>query len=468
MRILVGGAGVIGFQVARTLAADGNDVVVLDFNDNVVKDLANRLDCMSVHGRINNLADLLKAGLASCQVFVALTGSDEINIISCALVAAEFPAIKTIARIRTLEYGQGRLYQTLEAGIDHIINPETSAATSILTSLAYGAVSDIVSFQNMDIQVRNFRVNIGSQLHNQKIGEAARGLNTKFLIPLIGRNDGYLIPSGEATIKENDQLFIAAREQDFDAVFEFLGKKQQAVHNVLIVGGGRIAEAVASYLDGSNRLGGFDKGLVGLRHMFGRRRVRIVEEDYHRCKYLADSLKHSLVIHGDIADENLFKEEQLADCDVVVACTDLEERNVLVGLYANRLGVSRSICLVDSSNYVGIARQLGIDVAVSLRLSVANSILSIIREGQVENVQSLGDGSIEILEFIVDQKSLVSGKTLMALGFPSETLVMAIQRGLDNFIATGPTVLEPNDRILVLTRRNHSGRIQDMINPPAE
>lgn len=459
----------VGYQVARTLAADGQDIVLIDPDGDVVRDAVNRLDCMAVQGRANNLADVLKAGIQDADYFIALTGSDEINIIACALVGAEFKNARTIARVRSLDYGQGRLYQTLESGIDYLINPDTETAVNVLTALAYGAISDIFTFEGMDIQIRNHVLGQGSRLNGKKIMDLAKEIGRKFLMPLIHRGDKYLIPTGETEVRDGDTLYLAADMKDFDHIFEVLGKSQRTLKSVLLVGGTRITEAIAGYLCGQTRLygvGGLE--VAGINRLYGKRKVRIVEEDYDRCKELADKFPHALIVHGDISDEALFDEEQLADCDVVVALSENEERNIIAGLYAKRRGVRRAVSLVYSGNYLSIARHLDIDVAISLKNSVANTIQSIIREDKVESVQAIGDGTIEIIEFVLDEGSRVIGKPLMQVPFPSETLVLALQRGKESSIARGNTELAPQDRVLVLTRKEHAHLVQNLFGSSAD
>jgi len=462
MKILLAGIGSLGFQVASTLVENGHDIILMDTDPDALRDAAARLDCMTLVGRSNNLGDLLNAGAKTCSAFIAMTGSDEINIISCSLAAAEFPGITTIARVRNIEYGQGRLYQTLEAGIDHIINPETTAAVTILNSLVYGAMSDVISFQSMDIQVRTILIPVGSELHGKKLQEVHQSLTKPCLVPLINRRDTYLIPFGETSLMEGDHLYLAALSEDFPDIFESLGKIHKPLRKILILGSGRVALAVASYLVGINHLGGAEQQTPGLLQIFGRGKVKILEENYDRCKVLSEELPKALVIQGDISDETLFKEEQLGDNDVLVCCTEHEERNILAGLYGKRLGIRRAVSLVQSNNYLSIARQLDLDVAVSLKNAVASSIIRILRAGEAENVQSLGDGNIEILEFIISSASKADGKVLMSLDFPPETLVIGVERDNESFIARGATVLKASDRVIVLTRRQHASRVQNI------
>lgn len=460
MKILLAGLGSFGMQVASTLVEHGHDLVLMDRNPDTVRDAGSRLDCMTLTGRANNPADLERAGLKDCGVFIAMTGSDEINLISSAQASAMQPAIRTIARVRSNEYDQ--LRQVQGGRTQHLINPDISAALGVLNSLVYGAVSDVITLHTVDIQIRTLAVPVGSRLHDRTLMQVSQSLPRPCLVPLINRQDTWLVPAGDTLIQEGDLLYLAARGADFAAIFETLGKNQETLRHVLILGGSRVGTAVAAWLSGDsdNLPGGADVDLPGLRHIFGRGRVTLLESDYVRCKELSEQLHHALVVHGDIGDEALFREENLGRNDVIVCCTDVEERNILAGLYGKRMGIKRSISLVQSHNYLSIARQLELDVAVSLRTAVANSIIRILQTGEAESVHSLGAGTVEIFEYVLDPGCKADGLAIMKLGFPPETLIMGVHRDGESFIARGPTVLQAGDRVVVLSRHFHAERVE--------
>lgn len=451
MRIVLAGMGLMGFQVARTLAEEGHELVAIEADPQRTREISNRLDCLVITGRANNPEDLREAGLERADFFIALTSSDEVNIIACMLAAAQAPDIKTIARVRTLDYGKGRIFQNLGTGLSYVINPETESAISIVQSLSYGATSDIVAFRDMDVQIRSFTVPEDSPLVGQSIMEISRKSASPFLVILVNRDDNHFVPKAATRLKEGDHLFLTAREMDFEAVFKSLGKVHKPLRSLLFVGAGRITMAVLSYL--KHRKGKFSRV---------NQSITVVESDYDSCKQIAEAFPEVRVVNADVSDENIFEEEQLELHDAVIACSNLEARNIVSSLYAKRRGVGKAIALVQSGNYTSIARQLDVDVAISLKSAVASSILRIIREQHVADIQTLGEG-VEALEFILPEGSVLAGKALKDVTLPPDCLIIALKRGESSVIPKGSTTFEDGDRIFAICPQDHLEALQTAI-----
>jgi len=463
MKVIIAGAGSSGFQMAKALSLEGQDVAIVDPDPDVIRDVGNRLDALAIRGSATNLADLAEASIDECDFFIAMTGSDEINMIACAQVSAEFPQIHTIAQVRNQEYEQSKLGHAFARGITSFINPETTALVSLLNSLAYGALSDVIAFGSIDLQIRSITLPSDSLLNCKSLSTIQRELGGHFLIPLIARGDSYIIPSGDTIVHAGEQIFVAASDSHFAPILKATGKKATLLKHILVLGGGRLPSMTAGFLSGAPDMQWLTTEFPGLRQLFGSCRVRMIEENYELCRKLSKLYPDVTVINGDFSDEHLFEEEHLEETDVIICCGENEERNILSGLYAKQQGISRAITLVHSHNYLDIARKLSIDVPLSMKSALSSSILRIIRKGSIKNVQSIGNGSIEIIEFEIPEQARIVGRALKKSGFPPQTLVLAIQRASLTFTPNGDTEMQPGDRVIILTHKENSHKIQELM-----
>ncbi|MFW6252522.1 MAG: Trk system potassium transporter TrkA [bacterium] len=465
MKVVIAGGGAVGFQLAQQLIRERHDVVIVERDAEQARILGNRLDCMVVNGPGNNVDVLREAGTGTADCFIAVTTSDEVNLIACALVSSEFNIAKKIARVRNIEYSGSRLAEAGVLGIDYVVNPETETATEIITSIEQGALSDVISFEATDLQIQSLTV----APHAPLVGVRLRDLRTiheRFLIALIVRAGLYIIPSGENRVQEGDQIYIVATAKDTEAVFASFGKPRRTLNKVVLVGGGgKIGSRIAEYF---------------LRVHAGRRRshtrpilqrrkrsvhLKIVERDYQKCKELANRFSSATIIHADIADETLFEEEQFEESDLVVAVTDNQELNMVTALYARSVGIPRTVCLVNNTGYADIASRLGIDVPVSLKKSMVDAILKIIRRGSVRNVRSLFNGQIQILELTIAPDSPLVGRVLRDIALPAGTLIVSVTHNGTAIIPGGQTRLEADDGVVVMLRQEHFDRVVQLISP---
>ncbi|TVQ22120.1 MAG: Trk system potassium transporter TrkA [Spirochaetaceae bacterium] len=466
MKVVIVGGGAVGFQLAQQLIRENRDVVIIERDPEQARMLGNRLDCMIVNGPGNNVDVLREAGTGNADCFIAVTTSDEVNMIACALVSSEFDVPRKIARVRNIEYSGSRLAEAGVLGIDHVVNPETETAKEIITSIEQGALSDVIAFEATDLQIQTLNVTAHTPVIGSRLRDLGQHINARFLIALIVRDGTYIIPSGDNRVQEGDQIYVVATARDTEAVFARFGKPRRALNKVVLVGGGgkignRIAEHFLGVRSGSHS--GYDR----LKAAWRKRTVnlKIVERDYQKCKELANRYKAATTIHADIADESLFEEEQFGESDLVVAVTDNQELNMVTALYARSVGIPRTVCLVNNSGYADIAARLGIDVPVSLKKSMVDAILKIIRRGSVRNVRSLFDGQIELLELQISSDSSMIGRPLQDVSLPAGTLIVSVTSQGTAIIPDGRTVLNAGDGIVVMLRQEHSDRVVELFSP---
>jgi trk system potassium uptake protein TrkA len=258
-----------------------------------------------------------------------------------------------------------------------------------------------------------------------------------------------------------DILYVVATEDDFDEIYERLGKHRTELRKIVIVGGGKIGTSIAHHLLNGHRT---HRGLVS--RLFGSlaesriKSVKIVDRDYTRCKELSTLLPDALVIHADISDEGVFEEEHFANSDLVIAVTGNQELNLVTAIYAKSIGIKRSVALVNKTNYTRIASQLGIDVPVSLKNSMVNSILKIVRRSNVKSVHSIPEGELEVMEILVDSASSAVGKKISEIRLPGGALVVSILHDEQTHIPHGSYVVRGGDHLVIIARLSSIEQIQ--------
>ncbi|MFP4377339.1 MAG: Trk system potassium transporter TrkA [Spirochaetales bacterium] len=461
MKIVILGAGAVGLQLAKQLIDEKKDVVLIERDPEQARLASNRLDCLVVNKPGNTIEALRDAETATADFFIAVTDSDEVNLIACALAANEFSVPFKIARVRNIDYSSEGVSEKAFLGIDYIVNPELVATRAIIKTIEHGAISDIMLFERSKAQMRHLTVEPNSPLAGQTLAQVGGSIDIPFLVAIVLRDKRFIIPDGRTRIMAGDILYVVATESDFDKLYERLGKHKTELRKIVIVGGGKIGTSIASHLLNSQRT---HRGLVS--RLFGSlaesriKSVKIVDRDYARCKELSTLLPEALVIHGDISDEGVFEEEHFANSDLVIAVTGNQELNLVTAIYAKSIGMKRSVALVNKTNYTRIASQLGIDVPVSLKNSMVNSILKIVRRSNVKSVHSIPEGELEVMEILVDGNSSAVGKEISEIRLPGGALIVSILHDDQTHIPHGSYVVQGGDHLVIITRLSSIEQIQ--------
>lgn len=432
MKVMIVGAGKLGYKLAEAMINEDIYVTLVDNNPKVLERINDHLDVLTVNANGIDIGALKELNVENYDLLVAATHSDETNTIICSLTK-KIGCKKTIARIRNPEYIEQLDFIKNEMGIDYIINPELATANAMEKYLLKNYSFHSGNFASGKVSMVDFNLNNVKEFIGKKIEdiEELQGL----LITAIYRNRNIIIPYGSTELMENDIIHVVGKSDNISKLREkfkiCINKKN--IKNVMILGGGKIGYYLAQVLILSNI------------------NVTIVEQDKKRCQYLSEKLHNALVIHGDGTDINLLKEEDLESMDAFIGATGYDEQNLLMALMAKQSGVDKIIAKISRPNYVHIIDKLGIDAALNpVNITVSN-ILKYIRGGKVVSVSLLLGEEGEVTEIIVGKDLPIVGKPICELGLPKGVIIGAIVREEEVIIPNGKSVIYPNDRVIIFS-----------------
>jgi len=448
MRVVVIGAGEVGYNIADILSKEGNDIIVIDKNEERLKSISENLDVQTIVGSGSSPQVLKKAKLSQAEIMVAVTDSDETNIVACLLASAQSPSPFKIARIRNPDLNRdSALFDKNHLNIDLCINPEREAVNDVINLMEYSGASEVIDFAGGNVKLVSFYVDsecsaVGKNL--QQIMEIYQ--DGDILVASITRGDEPIIPYGKTVIKEKDHLFVFAKSENVRNMLRFFGKTAEPSERVFILGGDDIALMLAELLE----KGGVDT-------------IKIIEKRQDRCELLASRLDRTICLHGDGTDQDLLKEENIQDADYFIAVTDDEEANILSALLAKQLGAKKAISLVNKASYNHLIPVIGIDGVMNPRRASIGKILHFIRKGKVISATPLGDEKAEAVEFIALETSDITNRPLKDIDFPKGTIIGAITRNGEVIIPGGDSVILPGDHVILVALRSSIPQIEKIL-----
>jgi len=437
MKIVIIGAGSVGFQLAKYLIAEGKNVILIE-KDPIVANYANEnLDCTVINNYGNNFEVLKNAKIENADFFISVTNSDEVNMVSCAIASSEFKVKYKIARISNLEYF--KIDDQKLFGIDFIINPQIEAVNKIYESVKYGATNIITQFEKNDIQIRLFEVNKNPIFKNKTLKNIRKKIQDDFLIAAVLQHDKFIIPKGDTKILEHDSVFVVSKKNN-----KFFNNNLTNIEKVLIIGGGKLAKLLC-------------EKLADLKL-----NITIVEKDYEKSKYLAENYSKIIVLKADITDEAIYNNEDLSSFDLVISTTTNYELNILTALYLKNIGIKKAISIVENNNYLSIASKLGIDASISSKSSTVDSILRYIRKGNIKSLYSIFEDMAEIAEYAIDNNSKIINKAIKDIKLPSNALIISIARNNTTFIPDGDFIVKAGDTIVSISEKKSVNKLENV------
>ena len=435
MKILILGAGQVGSSLAENLASEANDITIVDRNEQVLAQLRERLDLRTITGRGSHPDVLRAAGAEDADMLVAVTDSDETNMIACQVAYTIFHTPTKIARVRAVEYlSYDKLFAPEALPIDFLISPEQLITEYIQRLIEHPGALQVLDFADGKVQLVGVKAYYGGPLVGHELRtlrEHIPGVDMR--VAAIYRRDRAIIPEGHTVIEPGDEVFFIATSGDIMKVMAELRRLDKPYRRILIVGGGNIGKRVARALE-------------------RRYQVKLIEHNYPRTLALSSELDRTIVLHGDAADEELLLEENIDKTDVFCALTNDDEANILSAMLAKRLGARKVMSLINRAAYVDLIESGDIDIAISPQQATIGSLLTHIRRGDVAKVYSLRRGAAEAIEAVAHgdrTTSRVVGRRIEELKLPPGTTIGAIVRGNDVLIAHHDTVIEPEDHVIL-------------------
>ena len=438
MNIIVMGCGKIGRAILASMVAEGHDVTALDLREDVLADLANVYDVMTICGSGSDYDTLLEAGVADAELFVAMTVSDEMNIMSCFL-ARKMGAKHTVARISSPEYhGRGLAFIKQQANISMFINPDQVTAAEIFNTLKLPSGIRSEYFSKRNFEMIEMQIKKGSPMAGLKLFQVRHKIDARFLICVVRRGEDVFIPDGNFTLQEGDEINLTASPSEVEKLLRACGYFEKKSRDVMILGGG----GVAYYLG---------KMLSEIRSS-----VKIVEGDRQRCRELCEAIPQAVVINGDGARQEVLLEEGLKSADAFVSLTEIDEENILMSIFAMSQNVGKAMTKVDRNEFKVMAEKLGLENIVNPKELISNNMVRYARAlensmgSNVETLYKLMDGAAEALEFNVKSTFKKVQIPLKYLDFKPGVLIGGIVRGRRTIIPGGDDVIQVGDRVVVI------------------
>ena len=443
MKIIILGAGQVGGSLAEHLASEANDITVVDTDGDRLRDLGDRLDIRTVQGRASLPNVLRQAGAEDADMLVAVTNSDETNMVACQVAYTLFHTPTKIARVREAAYltRGGELFDNDAIPVDVLISPEQVVTNYIKRLIEHPGALQVIDFAEGKAQLVAVKAYYGGPLIGQQLRQLREHMpNVDTRVAAIFRRDRPITPRGDTVIEADDEVFFIAAKANIRAVMSEMRRLDESYKRIVIAGGGQIGERLAEAIE-------------------SRYQVKIIEMNPARCRYLSDNLDSTVVLQGSASDRDLMLEENIADADLFLALTNDDEANIMSSLLAKRLGAKKVMTIINNPAYVDLIQGGEIDIAISPQLATIGTLLAHVRRGDIVSVHSLRRGAAEAIEAIAhgdSKSSKVIGRRIGEIHLPPGTTIGAIIRDEEVLIAHDATVINAGDHvILFLVDKKH-------------
>ena len=455
MNIIIVGCGKVGHTLTERLVREGHDITVVDTSERVIRDTTEVFDVMGIRGNGASLSVLMEAGLQKADLIIAVTGSDELNLLCCTIARKAGGNLAAIARVRNPDYSKELTYLRQQLGLSMIINPELEAAREIARLLSSPQALTISAFARGHAELVRFRIPAGNRLCGKRILELGSIFRFDFLVCAVGREGSVRIPDGSFLLAEGDEIMIVASTRDVHRIFESIDMRSQAVRSCMIIGGGKSSYYLAKLL------------------LEQRMQVKIIESSRERCEELSTLLPEAVVICGDGGDEELLKEEGIGTAEAFVPLTGLDEENILLTLYAKRVPGLKTITKINRITFNDVIEGLELGSVVYPKHITAESIIAYVRARQnsigsnVETLYHLFDNRVEAVEFHVQKDAPVVGVPLAELGRRKrdDMLIACINRGGRIIFPRGQDAIQADDSVIIVTTQAGLRDISDILKP---
>lgn len=433
MKILIVGAGVVGFNLASELSQEGHDICIIDNDADKIKVISDKLDVLAIQGNACLPTVLVKAGIEDTEMLIAVTNKDEINIFVC-MLADKFRVKKRFTRLRELEFtGRGQVFQPHELFIDQAINPGQIIIDFVVKILKTPGAVNVAEFADGQILLRGFDVQEDAPLAGKKI-EAVRPIAemNSFLIVALVREGKIIIPKNDDEIRAGDKVYLLAAKEFLPLIVPMLNKRAEEIQKIIIFGANPVTINLAKSLE---------EWIPDLS---------IIEPQIEKADWAVDELSKTMVLHGTATDPDLYKEINMHDADFFMALTENDEHNILSAMLAKKRGAKRVMVICNDPFYLPILDSIGMDIAINPRLITVGAILKHLRRGMVRSVYKLVENDAEVLEIVINPKSATVGKKIEKINFPEDAMIGAILRNGEMIVPEPCTQIEAGDSVIVV------------------
>ena len=447
MKIIIAGAGEVGFHLAKLLSYESQDITLIDSDKESLSYAESHLDIRVLRGDATSISILNEAQAGRSDLVIGVTSSETTNITLC-LLAKQLGSKKTIARISNTEFLEYKdKIKFRELGIDELISPEELAATEIKMLLSQSAFNDTYEFEEGRLIMVGVSLPASAPFIGKSVKEAARIFPELHFMPIAMQRRGTqftLIPRGDTEFMTEDQVYFITDRKGMDELYKLSGKKKEEIRNVMILGGSKV-------------------GTKAARDLCEKRfNVKIIEKDKNKAFEIAEMLPNALVINGDCRNVELLEEESLESMDAFIAVTGNSETNIMSCLVAESKHIKKTIALVENMDYFQISQSIGVDTLINKKLLAANNIFRYVRRGEIVALTRLNNLNAEILEFVVKPTSEVNGELIRDLDFPREAIIGGVIREDSGLIALGDFRIQEGDRVVVCCLPSAIPRIEKL------
>jgi trk system potassium uptake protein TrkA len=450
MKIIIVGCGNVGETLAEQLSKEGHDITVVDTREQLVTDVSNANDVLGIVGNGTSYNILQEAGVSDADLMIAVTGFDELNLLSC-LMARKAGGCNTIARVSNPIYSSEIGFLKEELGISMIINPHLATAREMARLLKFPSALNVDSFAKSRVEIVSFKLEEDNPLCNVQLKHMRRKLECDFLIPVVEREDEVIIPSGEFELKAGDEISMVGSQKQTMKLFKKMKLPVSAAKNAMIVGGGRATLYLAKQL--------IEMGV----------KVKIIDRDEKRCEVLKDALPKAMILCGDGTEKDLLMEEGLMDADVFVANTNFDEENVMLTLFAKSVSKAKLITKIHRISYDEIIEKLDLGSIVYPKYIMAERILKYVRAmknsigSEIESLHRLNDNKVEALEFLIKEDSPIANIPLKDLKLKDNMLIGCITHKGQVEIPNGDSIIKVGDTVILIATHKGLHDIRDAL-----
>lgn len=452
MKIIIVGAGKVGANLARQLSSENHDITIIDKNNNVLNRVIESADCLGINGNGAVQSVLLEAGINDCNLLIATTNSDEVNMLTC-LMAHKTSNCAAIARIRDPEYAEEINYLQNEFNLSMVINPELEAANEIYRLIKYSSSLISESFFNDQVHLHKIAVKEKSPLSNMFLKDVVKKLECNVVLCTIEREDEIIIPKGNDKILPNDQISFVADVDNANKFFDYAGYPYKNIKNLFIIGGGKIAYYLIKKIKENNK----------------SINIKIMDSNKEVCIDLADNFSDITVVHGDGSDQRLLVQEGINYVDAFISLTGIDEENMIYSLFAKKMGCKKILTKINRISFTDTLNEIDIGSIINPEIITANLITKQVRSleyglgNDIVNFYSLNKGQVEAMELYISEDNDATNKMFKNLNIKKDVIVACIKRNNKIIIPTGNDIILKNDNVILVTKNLKINNIKDIL-----